>query len=352
MNLLVTGGAGFVGTNFVNFMLDNHPEVRITVVDVLKDPILGSINREYLERRHGGRLTFIQEDILNREALQSLFVQNSFETVVHLAAIASNLRALIDPEDALRTNLEGTKNLFEVAREHGIKVFYHQSTCEVYGEHTTGISGFTSESPLNPGSPYSKSKAEADAYIISQFRDSDMRILIARTCNIYGPRLHPDNAIASFIRSAILGASLIITGDGNQTREYLHVNDACRAMDLLIQTGQHGEIYNIGSYDEVSILSLAHMIKRLSSLDLGINQIAERPSDTKLGYLLDWSKMAKLGWKPQIRLENGIQETFKWYQENRKSTDLRRELSEFMTLQERVRSQEPLFIDHNPGRRK
>jgi dTDP-glucose 4,6-dehydratase len=314
-NILVTGGAGFIGSHFVKYILDTHPDAQVTIVDILMDSQLASTRLHYLQDIFGNRCRFLHFDIRNRSNICTLFDANHFDTVVHFAAIGSNLQALQDSPIAWKTNVEGTRNVYEEARGHGVSTFYHQSTCEVYGNHIPGTPPFTSGEALLPHSPYNISKAFADWEIQDQKGNSSMRTLIGRPCNAYGPFQNRDAVIQRFIRNALDGSPLIINGNGEQKREWLHVDDMCCAIGTILEKGESGDIYNIGSGREVRIIDLVQkIVEHLGRPAGSITFTDPRPKDDVCGYLMDSSLIRnKLDWKPHIDFDIGLNNTISWY---------------------------------------
>lgn len=310
-NVLITGGAGFVGSAVTEHLLSRYPELTITIVDNLESGERGKKAVEEMQQRFQDRYQFIKADITDTASLQAIFEPEKFDTVIHYA-VTDGLQSLISPEKARGVNTLGSMNVFEVAKESGVQTFLYQSTCEVYGEYRKGMPPFVPSSPLAPKSPYNTTKAEADLWIQDNWEDAGMRVMITRPSNLYGPRQIPYSVGPSFMRSILLDDPIVITGDGSQVREFTHINDYTNALALLLERGQHKEIYNIGTGERSSVADLAKTIVEISGESPTITFGQKRPHDDN-DYQLDSSLIRSLGWRPTVGLREGLQQTFEWY---------------------------------------
>jgi dTDP-glucose 4,6-dehydratase len=312
--VLITGGAGFIGSNYVHFHADKYPEDKIVVLDKLTYAgNLDNIN-SLLDRK---RVTFIQGDIADQKFIADLFAKERFDTVINFAAETHVDRSIIDPHIFVQTNILGTHNLLLAARDN--KVRYHQiSTDEVYGDLGTGSKDyFTEHTPIKPNCPYAASKAAADVLVMSYFETYGMPITISRCSNNYGPYQFPEKLIPFFFRLASEGKPLPVYGDGLNVRDWLYVIDHCRAIDLIVQSKKYGEVYNIGGHNEYTNLQITKgILKFLGKSEDLITYVADRKAHDRR-YAMDPSKIEReLGWAPTVTFEQGIQKTFEWYQAN------------------------------------
>ncbi|MBI3894732.1 MAG: dTDP-glucose 4,6-dehydratase [Acidobacteria bacterium] len=309
MKLLVTGGAGFVGSNFIRYWLREHPSDRIANVDRLT--YAGNLrNLEGLPDRH----ELVCQDISDPTVETYM---EGVDAVVHFAAESHVDRSIDSSEVFLQTNVIGTQRLLEAARRKRVSRFVHVSTDEVYG--ALGDSGeFSEDTPLRPNSPYAASKAGADLLARSYFKTYDFPVIITRACNNYGPYQHPEKLIPLMTTNALEGLPLPVYGKGAQIREWIHVTDHCRALEAVVQRGRPGEIYNIGTGCRLSNLAIVQMILQLLEKPASLIQfVTDRPGHD-FRYALDSSKARReLQWEPQIQLETGLQQTIRWYRENR-----------------------------------
>ena len=310
VEVLVTGGAGFIGSNFVHYALEAHADWRVTTLDKLTY----AGRRENLQDLDGNpRHRFVHGDVAN-PAVASPLVQDA-DVVVHFAAETHVDRSLLSAGEFIRTDVHGTFVLLDAAREASrLRRFVQISTDEVYGSVPEGASRETDE--LRPRNPYAASKAGADRLAYSYWASYRVPVVITRASNNYGPRQYPEKVIPLFITNAIDDRPLPLYGDGLNVRDWLHVDDHCRALDLLIEQGQSGETYNIGGGNEVTNLDLTHHI--LSLLDRPaslIEPVADRPGHDRR-YCLDTAKLRALGWKPRTAFETGLAATVDWYAMN------------------------------------
>jgi dTDP-glucose 4,6-dehydratase len=313
MNLLVTGGAGFIGSNFVRYMLEKYPTYKVVNYDLLT--YAGNLeNLKDLENHPN--YTFVKGDINNRELIDYLVKTNEIDVIVNFAAESHVDRSITDPDIFVKTNVLGTQALLDIAKANHIKKYVQISTDEVYG--TLGETGyFTEETPLAPNSPYSASKASGDLLVRAYHETYGLNVNITRCSNNYGPYQFPEKLIPLMVTNALEGKELPIYGDGQNIRDWLHVKDHCAAIDLVIHKGRSGEVYNIGGHNERTNNEIVHLIveKLGVSKDL-IKYVADRPGHDRR-YAIDPTKiMTELGWKPQYTFEKGIVETIQWYIDN------------------------------------
>ncbi|HBJ81652.1 dTDP-glucose 4,6-dehydratase [Pseudothermotoga sp.] len=317
MKILVTGGAGFIGSNFIHYMMEKHPDYRIICLDKLT--YAGNLrNLESVLNIENFR--FIKGDICDRELVYKVFEEEKPDVVVNFAAESHVDRSIEDPEIFLKTNVIGTQVLMDACRKYGIKRFHQVSTDEVYGDLPLDRPDlkFTEKSPLKPSSPYSASKASADLLVMAYHRTYGLPVTISRCSNNYGPYQFPEKLIPLMIINAIHDRPLPVYGDGKNVRDWIHVKDHCEAIDLIIHEGKEGEIYNIGGENERSNIEVVKMIlKELSKPESLIKFVKDRPGHDRR-YALDITKMKEeFGWSPKISFEEGLRSTIKWYLENR-----------------------------------
>src|SRR5918912_1968711 len=314
MRLLVTGGAGFIGANFVRYWLEEHPDDRVVVYDLLT--YAGNrANLAGLEERIG----FVEGDIADAEQAARALVDERIDTVVNFAAESHNSLAVLDPGRFFRTNVLGTQTLLEAARTAGIGRFHHVSTCEVYGDLALDSDdAFTEDSPYRPRTPYNASKAGADHAVRAYHETYGLPITITNCSNNYGAYQFPEKVIPLFAKNALDDEPLPMYASTENRREWLHVLDHCRAIDLVLREGRLGETYNVGSRTEASIEELADRILGLLDKPASLKTIVpDRPGHDRR-YLLDASKIEReLGWRPSIDFERGLDETVPWYADNR-----------------------------------
>lgn len=313
MNLLVTGGAGFIGSNFVRYMLEKYPNYKVVNYDLLT--YAGNLENLKDVENHPN-YTFVKGDINNRELVDYLVKTHEIDVIVSFAAESHVDRSITDPDIFVKTNVLGTQALLDVAKANNIKKYVQISTDEVYG--TLGETGyFTEDTPLAPNSPYSASKAGGDLLVRAYHETYGLNVNITRCSNNYGPYHFPEKLIPLMIMNALEGKELPIYGDGQNIRDWLHVKDHCAAIDLVIHKGRPGEVYNIGGHNERTNNEIVHLIveKLGVSKDL-IKYVADRPGHDRR-YAIDPTKiMTELGWKPKYTFETGIVETIQWYIDN------------------------------------
>ncbi len=313
MKLLVTGAAGFIGSNFVLTMLESYPDTRIVTLDLLT--YAGNLENLQDTGPYGDRHRFIRGDIADRDLVRSV-VSEGFDAVVNFAAESHVDRSILDASAFVRTNVLGTQVLLDACREFGVGRFAQISTDEVYGS-LGAVGAFTEDDPLAPNSPYSASKAAADMLVRSYHRTYGMDVVITRCSNNYGPYQFPEKLIPLMITNALSDKELPVYGDGMHVRDWIHVRDHCRAIDLIIGKGSAGEIYNIGANTELpNVRIVEHILARLNKPESLIRFVKDRPGHDRR-YAMDSSKLNReLGWEPQVAFEQGLDETICWYIEH------------------------------------
>jgi dTDP-glucose 4,6-dehydratase len=314
MRLLVTGAAGFIGSNFVRYWLDRHPGDRVVALDLLTY----AGDRRNLDGL-GASLAFVEGDIGDLELAERLLTEERVDAVVNFAAESHNSLAVLDPGRFFRTNVLGTQTLLEAARRAGTRRFHHVSTCEVYGDlPLEGDEAFTEESPYRPRTPYNASKAGADHAVRAYSETYGLPVTITNCSNNYGPRQFPEKVIPLFVTNALDDRELPLYASTRNRREWLHVDDHCRAIELVLLEGREGETYNVGSGVERSIEELADEVLELTGKPATLKAIVpDRPGHDRR-YLLDSSKLRhELGWEPEVAFGDGLRATVDWYRENR-----------------------------------
>jgi dTDP-glucose 4,6-dehydratase len=316
MRLLITGGAGFIGSNFVRFWADRHPHDQVVVLDVLT---YAGDRRSLAELEGSGRVVFVKGDICDQPLVESTLKEHGTETIVHFAAESHNSLAILDPARFFRTNVLGTQSLCDAARRVGIGRFHHISTCEVYGDLALDSDeSFTEESPYRPRTPYNASKAGADHVVRCYIETFGLQATITNCCNNYGPYQFPEKVIPLFSTRALKGESLPLYASTKNRREWLHVDDHCRAIELVLSGGEIGETYNVGSGTEASIEEIADGVLAAAGQPESLKTIVpDRPGHDRR-YLLDSTKLrTELGWEPEVDFEAGLAATVAWYRDNR-----------------------------------
>lgn len=316
MNILVTGGAGFIGSNFVYHELESHPADRIVCVDKLT--YAGNV--ETLHNAMGNpQFRFVRADICDVDAMRQLFDEERFDIVVNFAAESHVDRSIIDPGVFLRTNILGTQVLMDCCREHNVARFHQVSTDEVYGDLPIDRPDlfFTEETPLNPSSPYSSSKAGADLLVHAYSRTYGLPVSISRCSNNYGPYQFPEKLIPLMIAKAMNDECVPVYGEGLNVRDWLYVEDHCRAIDLIIREGEPGSLYNIGGHNEKRNIDVVRLVlNKLGKPESLIEHVADRKGHDQR-YAIDPAKVSReLGWLPATPFDEGIEKTVRWYLEN------------------------------------
>ena len=317
MTIIVTGGAGFIGSNFVFHMLEKHPDDRIICLDKLTyagnlstlEPVMDNPN-----------FRFVRADICDREMVERLFEEEHPDIVVNFAAESHVDRSIEDPGIFLQTNIIGTATLMDACRKYGITRYHQVSTDEVYGDLPLDRPDlfFTEETPLHTSSPYSSSKAGADLLVLAYYRTYGLPVTISRCSNNYGPYQFPEKLIPLMIANALADKSLPVYGEGLNVRDWLYVEDHCRAIDLIIHEGKVGEVYNVGGHNEMKNIDIVKMIcKELGKPESLITYVTDRKGHD-MRYAIDPAKIHReLGWLPETKFEDGIKKTIRWYLENR-----------------------------------
>lgn len=314
MRLLVTGGAGFIGSNFVHYWLERHPDDHVVVYDLLTY----AGNRDSLADVQD-RIAFVQGDICDRELAETTLRDESIEVVVNFAAESHNSLAVVDPTRFFRTNVLGTQTMLDASRSAGVERFHHVSTCEVYGDLPLDTDEvFTEESPYRPRTPYNASKAGADHAVRAYFETFGLPVTITNCSNNYGPYQFPEKVIPLFTTNALDDLSLPMYASTQNKREWLHVLDHCEAIEIVLRDGRPGETYNVGSGIEATIEEIADLVLRHTGKPDSLKTIVpDRPGHDRR-YLLDASKIhAELGWAPSRGWDEGLAETVEWYAANR-----------------------------------
>jgi dTDP-glucose 4,6-dehydratase len=314
MRLLVTGGAGFIGSNFVHYWLERHPDDHVVVYDLLTY----AGNRESLASVEE-RIGFVEGDICDAALAEATLRDHAVDVVVNFAAESHNSLAVVDPTRFFRTNVLGTQALLDASRAVGVERFHHVSTCEVYGDLALDTDEvFTEESPYRPRTPYNASKAGADHAVRAYFETFGLPVTITNCSNNYGPFQFPEKVIPLFATNAIDDEPLPMYASTQNKREWLHVLDHCEAIDLVLRDGRPGETYNVGSGVEATIEEIADRILELTGKPASLKKIVpDRPGHDRR-YLLDASKIrGELGWSPARGWDEGLAETVAWYEANR-----------------------------------
>ena len=317
MNIIVTGGAGFIGGNFVHMMVNTYPDDHIICVDALTY----AGNLETLEPvRDKKNFSFVKADIADRNAIYDIFEKYNPDVVINFAAESHVDRSIENPGIFLRTNVIGTAVLMDACRKYGIQRFHQVSTDEVYGDLPLDRPDlfFTEETPIHTSSPYSSSKASADLLVLAYYRTYGLPVTISRCSNNYGPYHFPEKLIPFMITNALENKQLPVYGKGENVRDWLYVEDHCEAIDLIVRKGCVGEIYNIGGHNERTNLSVVKGILSILGKDESlIEYVTDRPGHD-LRYAIDPTKISKeLGWLPKTSFEEGIKKTVQWYLDNK-----------------------------------
>ena len=316
MTIIVTGGAGFIGSNFVFHMLKEHPDYRIVCLDKLTYAGNLSTLAPVMDNPH---FRFVKADICDREAVYKLFEEEHPDMVVNFAAESHVDRSIEDPGVFLQTNIIGTATMMDACRKYGIQRYHQVSTDEVYGDLPLDRPDlfFTEETPIHTSSPYSSSKAAADLLVQAYHRTYGLPVTISRCSNNYGPYHFPEKLIPLMISRALADEELPVYGNGENVRDWLHVSDHCEAIDLIIHKGKVGEVYNIGGHNERTNLQVVQTIlKALDKPESLIKYVKDRPGHDRR-YAIDPTKIeTELGWKPKYNFDTGIAQTIQWYLDN------------------------------------
>ena len=317
MKILVTGGAGFIGGNFVHYMVNKYPDYEIVNLDLLTY----AGNLETLKDvEDKPNYKFYRGDIADRSFVFDLFEKEKFDVVVNFAAESHVDRSITNPSIFVQTNVLGTQTLLDAAKEFGVKRYHQVSTDEVYGDLPLDRTDlfFTEETPIHTSSPYSSSKASADLFVLAYHRTYELPVTVSRCSNNYGPYHFPEKLIPLIISRALNDKSIPVYGKGENVRDWLHVEDHCSAIDLIIHNGKVGEVYNIGGHNERTNLEVVKtVLKQLNKPETLIEYVTDRPGHD-MRYAIDPTKMEdELGWKPKYNFDTGIKQTIEWYLNNK-----------------------------------
>ena len=318
MTIIVTGGAGFIGGNFVHYMLGKYPEDRIVCIDKLTYAGNMSTLASVMDNPN---FKFYKTDICDRAAIYDIFEAEKPDVVINFAAESHVDRSIENPEVFLQTNILGTQVLMDACRKYGIKRYHQVSTDEVYGDLPLDRPDlfFTEETPIHTSSPYSSSKAGADLLVLAYHRTYGLPVTISRCSNNYGPYHFPEKLIPLMIANALNDKALPVYGEGLNVRDWLYVEDHCKAIDLIVRKGRVGEVYNVGGHNEKRNIDIVKIIlKELGKPESLITYVADRKGHD-MRYAIDPTKISnELGWLPETKFEDGIKKTIAWYLTNRK----------------------------------
>ncbi len=316
MTIIVTGGAGFIGSNFIFHMIKKYSQYRIICLDKLTYAGNLSTLESVIENPN---FRFVKADICDREAVYNLFEEEKPNVVVNFAAESHVDRSIEAPDVFLKTNIIGTSVLLDACRKYGIDRYHQVSTDEVYGDLPLDQPElfFTESTPLHTSSPYSSSKASADLLVLAYYRTYGLPVTISRCSNNYGPYHFPEKLIPLMIANALKDKPLPVYGEGKNVRDWLYVEDHCKAIDLIIHKGKVGEVYNVGGHNEKQNIEIVKIIcKELNKPESLITYVTDRKGHD-LRYAIDPTKIyTELGWLPETKFEDGIKKTIKWYLEN------------------------------------
>lgn len=314
-NILVTGGAGFIGGNFVHYMAATYPNYHLYNVDILT--YAGDLTK-HQAIENNENYSFVHLDIADRQAVEALFERVDFSYIVHFAAESHVDRSIADPEIFIRTNVLGTQVLLEAAKRASIKKFVHVSTDEVYGElDFDPTTFFTEQTPLQPSSPYSASKASSDLLVRAYYETYGLPVNITRCSNNYGPYHFPEKLIPLTISRVLTDQTVPVYGDGKNVRDWLHVYDHCTAIDLVMHNGALGEVYNIGGHNEQTNLQVVRTILQALGKSENLIEFVEDRLGHDKRYAIDPTKIEQLGWRPVYDFTTGMAQTVEWFLENK-----------------------------------
>lgn len=315
MKFLVTGGAGFIGANFLHIMVEKYPNDEYVCIDALTY----AGNLETLEQiKNKSNFKFVHGNICDKELVNKLFEEEKFDYVINFAAESHVDRSIENPSIFLETNILGTQVLMDACRKYGIKRYHQVSTDEVYGDLPLDRLDlfFTEETPLHTSSPYSASKASADLLVLAYNRTFKLPVTISRCSNNYGPYHFPEKLIPLIIKKALANEDLPVYGKGENVRDWLYVADHCTAIDLVVRKGNDGEVYNIGGHNERTNLEVVKTILKELNKPVSLIKYVTDRAGHDLRYAIDPTKMEKLGWKPVHNFDTGIKDTIKWNLDN------------------------------------
>ena len=315
--IVVTGGAGFIGSNFIFYYLNKYPDDRVVCLDCLTYAGNLSTLRSVMSNP---QFRFVKADITDQKAVETLFEEEKPDVIVNFAAESHVDRSIEDPSVFLKTNILGTQVLMDACRKFGIKRFHQVSTDEVYGDLPLDRPDlfFTEETPLHTSSPYSASKASADLLVLAYHRTYGLPVSISRCSNNYGPYQFPEKLIPLMIANALANKPLPVYGKGENVRDWLYVEDHCKAIDLILRNGKEGEVYNIGGHNEMRNIDIVKLIcRKLGKSESLITFVTDRKGHDRR-YAIDPTKIHnELGWLPETRFSDGIERTIDWYLSHR-----------------------------------
>ena len=309
MRVLITGGAGFMGSNAIRYFLKKYSDIEIVNLDKLTY----AGNPDNLKDiESNSRYRFIKGDIIDRNLLDNIV--KDVDVIINYAAETHVDRSILDPKEFIVTDVLGTYSLLESAKKHNIKKYIQISTDEVFGSIQDGK--FTEESPFKPNSPYAASKAGGDHLCRAYFKTYDMPIIVTHSCNFFGPYQYPEKLIPLFITNLLENKKIPVYGDGLQAREWISTQDHCQAVDLILQKGKAGEVYNISTGDEIKNIEITKLLlAELNKNDSFIDYVKDRPGHDRR-YAIDATKLRALGWSPKMNFNDGIKQTIEWYKNN------------------------------------
>lgn len=311
MKLLITGGAGFMGSNFVKYILNKYPDYEVVNLDKLT--YAGNLEN-LKEIGNSERYKFVKGDIADKEIVEKIFEKDRPDAIVNYAAETHVDRSILDPEAFIRTDVFGTYTLLEAIKKYGLLRYIQISTDEVYGSIENG--SFTEQSPFDPSSPYSASKAGGDHLVMAYFRTYNLPVIRTHSCNFFGPNQYPEKLIPLFVTNLLEGKKIPVYGDGKQVREWIYTQDHCSAIDFVLHNGQVGEVYNIGTGQEKQNIEITKLIlENLGMDESAIEYVKDRPGHD-YRYSIDNSKLRQLGWRPQCEFEEALEKTVEWYRTN------------------------------------
>ncbi|SUP37251.1 dTDP-glucose 4,6-dehydratase [Veillonella criceti] len=317
MTIIVTGGAGFIGSNFIFYMLNKYPTYRIICIDKLTYAGNLSTLASVMDKPN---FCFFKIDICDKNEIEQIFIKEKPDVLVNFAAESHVDRSIENPNIFLETNIMGTAVLMDTCRKYGIKRYHQVSTDEVYGDLPLDRADlfFTESTPLHASSPYSSSKAGADLLVLAYYRTYGLPVTISRCSNNYGPYHFPEKLIPLMITNALKDKSLPVYGEGKNVRDWLYVEDHCKAIDLIIHKGREGEVYNVGGHNEMANIDIVKLIcKELGKSENLITYVTDRKGHD-MRYAIDPTKIhTELGWLPETKFADGIKKTIQWYLDNR-----------------------------------
>ena len=315
--VLVTGGAGFIGSNFIYYYMEKHPEDRVLCVDKLTYAGNMSTLAQAMEKEN---FRFFKTDITDRAEIEKIFLEEKVDYIVNFAAESHVDRSILEPEVFLKTNILGTQVLLDMAKKYGVTRYHQVSTDEVYGDLPIDRPDllFTEKTPINTSSPYSASKAVADLLVLAYHRTYGLPVTISRCSNNYGPFHFPEKLIPLMIINCLEDRPLPVYGEGKNVRDWLYVTDHCSAIDLILHKGRDGEVYNVGGHNEKTNIDIVRTVIRLLGKDESlITYVRDRPGHD-LRYAIDPTKLTEtLGWKNEVAFDDGIKMTVEWYLSHR-----------------------------------